>query len=303
MFGVGRALEEIRAVVLDEDSDIPQRSAALKVLIEARAPDLHGLCLTLLRTRDLAALAVSGLALSDDPAVAEVIVNAWQSFYATDRAAIMTTLVSRPAWAARTLDALAAGRIERASITPAHARQIRSLNEPALTRRLAETWGRLPGEDPAGGEGGTLATWQRRLTPAVLGRADLASGRSLFQARCAPCHKLNGEGGAVGPELTGAARDNLAYLLENILTPSATVADEYRLTTLTLTDGRVVAGVIRDRSTTSLTIQSLAGPSAVALAEVAKQETSATSLMPPGLLDDLTTRQARDLIGYLMKRD
>ncbi len=303
LFGDGRALEEIRVVALDEAADIPQRRAALQVLIESHAPDLRTVCLGLLRTRDLAALAVSGLGQSDDPAVANAILAQWSTYFTFDRAAIMATLVSRPAWAARVLEALAAGKVERGSVTAAHARQIRAFNDAALTRRLTEAWGRLPGENSPANDAGALARWQSRLTPTVLARADQAKGRALFQARCAACHKLNGEGGEVGPDLTGAARDNLAYLLENILTPGAIVPDAYRLTTVTLKDGRVFAGVVRERSALHLTIQSMAGPTTVSLADVAKQETSALSLMPPGLIDDLTTVQARDLIGYLMKRE
>jgi putative heme-binding domain-containing protein len=182
-------------------------------------------------------------------------------------------------------------------------RQIKAFNDPALTRRLAAVWGPAPVASGAAGEADSTAKWRSRLTPQVLARADLGKGRELFQARCAACHKLNGEGGALGPDLTGAARDNLAYLLENILTSGATVADDYRLTTVTLTDGRVLAGVVRERAANSLTLQSVAGPTTVALGDVAKQETSPLSPMPPGLIDDLTNVQARDLVGYLMKRD
>lgn len=303
MFGDGRALEEIRAVALDDNADTAQRRAALQVLIESRVENLRDVCLKLLPSQELAVLAVSGLGQSEDPAVADAVIAQWSNYLSYDHAAIMSTLVSRPAWAGRVLDALAAGKLVRSHLSVAHARQIRAFNDPTLTRRLADVWGALPNENNPSGGAGAMAKWQARLTPNVLARADLGKGRELFQARCAACHKLNGEGGAIGPDLTGAARDNLAYLLENILSPGAIVPDEYRLTTLTLNDGRVFAGVIRERSSNSLTLQSIAEATTILLTDIAKQETSSLSLMPPGLIDDLTTVQARDLIGYLMKRD
>jgi len=302
MFGDGRALEEIRTVVLDESADLPQRRAALRVLIEARSDDLRAVCLGLLRTRELAALAVSGLGQSEDLSVADAILAQWSTYPSPDRTPIMSTLVSRPTWAGRVLNAVAAGQVDRANVTVAHVRQIRAFNDAALSQRLKEVWGPAPGENRPSDEAGTMAKWQSRLTSNVLAQADLGKGRELFQARCAACHKLNGEGGELGPDLTGAARDNLGYLLENILTPGAIVPDAYRLTTVTLKDGRVLAGVVRDRSARSLTLQSVAGPTTISLNDVAKQETSPLSLMPPGLIDDLTTVQARDLLGYLMKR-
>lgn len=302
LFGDGRALDEIRAVVLDERADIPQRRAALQVLIDTRADGWRALCENLIRMRDLAAAAALGLAGSGDLAVGEVILAAWGSYYPADRPVVAGTLVTRPAWASKLLDAVAAGGVDRSDITAAHARQIRSFNDAALTRKLAETWGQLPGETVAEGAS-AIATWQRKLTPAVLARADVANGRTLFQQRCAACHKLNGEGAAVGPDLTGAARDNLAYLLENIITPSAVVPDEYRITTLTMKDGRALGGIVRERAANSLLLQSLTGATTVPVADIAKQETGAVSLMPPGLIDDLSTSQARDLIGYLMARN
>ena len=302
-FGDGRARDEIRAVVLDESVDLLQRRAALQVLIEVQSDDLRAICLGLLRTRDLAALAASGLGQSDDPSDADAILALWSTYSSADRTAIMSTLVSRPTWAGRVLDAVATGMMERENVMVAHVRQIRAFNDAALTHRLNEVWRPATSDRLPTDEADALAKWQRRLIPTVLARADLGKGRELFQARCAACHTLNGEGGALGPDLTGAARDNLGYLLENILTPGAVVPDEYRLTTLTLADGRVLAGIVRERSATSVTLQSLAGPTTLSLNDVAKQETSSLSLMPPGLMDDLTTIEARDLMGYLMKRD
>lgn len=301
VFGDGRALEEIRAVALDETADIPQRKAALQVLIDSRFPKLRALCVELLQVRELAALAVTGLGQVDDPEVADAIISQWSAYYSFDYASIMTTLVSRPAWAGRVLDAIAAKRLETENLSAAHIRQIRAFNDPELIKKLTAVWGTLPDEETS--EANLIKKWQSRLTPTVLSRANRTKGRELFQARCAACHKLNGEGGAIGPDLTGAARDNLAYLLENIITPGAIVPDEYRLTTLTLKDGRVLAGVVRERSPHSITLQSMAEPMIVPLTDIAKQETSPLSLMPPGLIDDLNIVQVRDLMGYLMKKD
>ena len=56
------------------------------------------------------------------------------------------------------------------------------------------------------------------------------------------CHTLFGEGGKVGPDLTGSNRANLDYALMNILDPSAVIAKEYRPTIVITTDGRVITG-------------------------------------------------------------
>jgi putative heme-binding domain-containing protein len=113
---------------------------------------------------------------------------------------------------------------------------------------------------------------------------------------------LNGEGGVLGPDLSGSARDNLGYLLDNLLFPGAIVADDFRLTTLSLKDGRTLAGMVRSRATRTLKLQTMTELIALSVDEIVKEETSAASLMPPGLLDGLSTEDARDLIAYLMAK-
>ena len=58
-----------------------------------------------------------------------------------------------------------------------------------------------------------------RLDSQSLASADLSNGRGLFVKACATCHTLFGQGGKIGPDLTGAQRSNLEYLLENVVDP------------------------------------------------------------------------------------
>jgi putative heme-binding domain-containing protein len=81
------------------------------------------------------------------------------------------------------------------------------------------------------------------------------------------------------------------------------VADEYRLVTVTLKDGRVLAGNVKARTDRTLKLQSPTEAHTLELADIAKQETSPLSLMPEGLLDVLPPEKARDLIAYLMAKE
>lgn len=302
-FGDVSALADLRTVALDAKSPLAERRAALQVLTETRAPALREICEQLLGTPALTAPAAAGLGTLDDPAVADLILAAWPRIAAVDRAAVVGVLATRAAWSAKFIDALAAGRVERAHLSAFHARQMRNLGDAALARRVEEIWGRPPAEPTGKEERAQMTLWQNRLTPAVLAGADRANGRTLYQARCASCHVLNGAGGAIGPDLTGSARDNLAYLLENILAPSAIVPDAYRLVAFTLKDGRAVAGMVRERTAAAVTVQTMTERVVLAAADIAREESSAISLMPAGLLDGLGVPHVRDLMGYLMSRD
>ena len=119
-----------------------------------------------------------------------------------------------------------------------------------------------------------------------------SQGRVLFNTLCSACHTLYGQGGVVGPDLTGAGRDNLDYLLENIADPSAVVTADFRIAVVKLKDGRTLNGFIAARTTRTLTIKSMTESQTVERADIAS--------MPDGLLETLTSDQRRDLIAYLM---
>ena len=210
---------------------------------------------------------------------------------------MIDALVARPAFARALLDQIAAGKIAKTDLSAFHARQIRGLNAAALSKQLAEVWGEL--REASGDKARQIAELKARLTPEVLAQANLSQGRLFYQI-CSACHKLYGEGGQVGPDLTGSGRANLDYLLENIVDPSGVVSADYRMSVVTLKDGRVLSGVIAGQTDRTLTLRQLAQEMTVEKAEIAKQETSAVSMMPEGLLTALQPDQVRDLIAYLM---
>ena len=81
LFGDGRALDELKRLVLDDKADLETRRAALRSLIEDRPPDLRSICERLLRVRFLNATAVRGLALFDDPAIGKTLASSYRSFH------------------------------------------------------------------------------------------------------------------------------------------------------------------------------------------------------------------------------
>ena len=298
VFGDGRALEEVRRVALDKDADLAARKSAVQTLIDNRPPDLRQICEQLLGTRFLNAVAVRGLAQFNDPAVAEKLARNYRAFHLTERSAAMDTFASRPEFARVLLAEVAAGRIPRTDVTAFHARQIRSLDDPPLTKQLGEIWGVL--REPAADKAQLIARLKQQLTPKALAAADKSQGRTLFNATCAACHRLHGEGGVAGPDLTGSGRDNLDYLLENIADPSAVVTADFRMSTLHLKDGRALDGIVTAKTAQTLTLSTMTGSVTVERETIASTRESALSLMPEGILEALQEKQVRDLIAYLM---
>lgn len=295
LFGDGRALDDVKKIALDDKADITARESALQTLIEARPDDLRAICERLLETRPLNLTAVRGLALFDDPAIGQKIARNYRKFNST---AVIDTLVARPAFAKALLDEMAANRIPRTDLTAFHARQIRSFNDEALTKQLVDAWGEL--RESAADKKKLIEKFKAQLTPETLAKANLSSGRMLFTAVCGSCHVMYGQGGKIGPDLTGSGRASLDYLLENIADPSGVVSADFRMSILTLKDGRVLSGVIAESNDRTLTLRTLTESLTLDRSEIMKNETSPLSMMPEGLLLAFQPGQMRDLIAYLM---
>lgn len=300
LFGDGRALDEVKRVALDEQADLAFRRAALLTLIENHPPDLREICERLLGVRFLNSTAVRGLALFDDPAIGESLAGSYNRFHPAERPAVIETLVSRRSFATPLLDEIAAGRIPRADVTPFHARQIRSFNDDTLTKRLSEVWGEL--RDSTADKQKFIASLKSKLTPAALALADRSAGRAVYTLACASCHTLYGHGGQAGPDLTGSGRDNLDYLLDNMVDPSAVVNADFRMSVVDLKDDRTLNGLVVAKTDRTISLRTQSETLTLERAEITSLRESALSLMPEGLLEGLSETQVRDLIAYLMHR-
>lgn len=302
VFGDGRALDEVRRLALDDKAELKLRQAALETLIDAKPPDLREVCEKLLEVRFLNTIAMQGLTRFDDPAIAQKLVKTYRRFHASERPALVEALVSRPAFAAELLDGVAAGGIPREAISAFQARQIRSFNKAELTAKLTKVWGEL--RDSPKDKEEQIARLKTDLTSARLTAADRSKGRAVFTKTCAVCHRLFGNGNDVGPDLTGAQRKDIDFLLINIVDPSAVVAKDFQVTALYLADGRQVNGIVVAETERSLTVRTLQGKEVVKLViakeDVEERKPSPQSLMPDGLLQALPEQDVRDLIAYLM---
>jgi putative heme-binding domain-containing protein len=144
-----------------------------------------------------------------------------------------------------------------------------------------------------------IEKYRNLLTPAFMAKADASNGRAIFTRTCAACHTLFGAGGNIGPDLTGANRTDIGYLLENIVDPSAIIGKDYQLTIVTAKDGRVLSGIIDKESADAVILKTLTEKVVIGKAEIAKLDTLNVSMMPEGLLQTMKDTEVLDLIAYL----
>lgn len=300
VFGDPQAIAELRQLVQDRRVAAGERVAALDLLLDHQTPGLAPLLLELLADPALRLSAIRGLARHPHPDAAARILSLYPRFADEEKTAAVATLTARPQTAAALLDAVASGTIPRADVSAYAARQIYALGDARLNEQLRTVWGEI--RDTPADKQARLARYKALLTPAFLRSADPSHGRAVFARTCQSCHKLFGEGGTLGPDLTGTQRDNLDYILGNLIDPSAEVGRDYRLSIVTTADERVITGIVVERSPARVVVQTASERLTLPPEEVASVRESPLSLMPDNLLDALTAEQIRDLIAYLACR-
>lgn len=295
-FGDEQALADLRRTAVDAKAATETRIAAIAALTEGKVPALSELLRPQLADAAVRIAVLRALAAYDDSATPAAVLKQYASFDLPARQEAINTLGARAAWAHALLDAVGQGTVPRADVSAFHVQQLQSLNDKALNERLAKLWSARPA---AADRKALVTQYKQKLSGGALASGDRARGRAVFAKSCAACHKLFDTGGNIGPELTGAQRDNLDYVLTNVLDPSAVVAREYQMTLVQTSDGRVLAGIVKSEDEHSLAVQTTTELVRVPKDEIEARRATPNSMMPDGLLPSLTDDEVRDLVSYL----
>ena len=125
-------------------------------------------------------------------------------------------------------------------------------------------------------------------------------GKKIFEQQCSRCHLLFGHGGNVGPDLTTYRRDDLATMLQSIVSPGVEIREGFAGSIIAMADGRILSGVIIDQDKNVVVIRDTDGHQAtLTRSAIDAIRPCPNSLMPEGLLDNLAEQQVRDLFAYL----
>ena len=148
-----------------------------------------------------------------------------------------------------------------------------------------------------------LDGWLKRLD----GPADAAAGRRVFfhskLSGCFRCHRVEGRGKDVGPDLSTIGRTERRHILESILRPSNLVAPHYQSWQIETADGKVRAGMLVKTELDQYTYLDAKGEMfKVNTRSIVESRPLPTSIMPDGLADLLTDQELRDLLAYLCAR-
>lgn len=274
---------EARVVALSLMPDLAQAADAMPKLTGFLAPT---------QPAELQLAALEALGSYREPAVADILVEAWPKLTPPLRDKAVTIMLSRTDRIAKLLDAIEAKRITPAQLSVAAKATLGRQKTPALAERIAK----LIGDGGSSNRKAVIAKYESVMSLA----GDAARGAKVYEAACMVCHKSGDKGNDVGPHLGTIKAWPVEQILTNVLDPNREVSPNFSLYIVETNDGRTLAGLIASETAGNLTLKRADGGTDTVLRSEIKSLTSpGISLMPEGLEAAITPQQMADLIQFL----
>ncbi len=258
------------------------RAALFERLIDPRQPD------------DVQVAAVSALGRIPGDAAGKLLLQRWSTLRAPVRNEAAEVLLADPGRTRLLVAALQSGDVPAWALSFWQKRDLIMHRDPAI-RALARP---LLEEPPAERE-----KILKRYEAALRLTGDPARGRAVFDSVCARCHRLDGRGGEIGPDLGSVRNRAPSLLLADILLPSRAIAQSYESYAVETTSGETIEGVVVRQTPAALVLRRGDEPERlVKREEIKSMQVSPISAMPADLEQAVDVRQMADLIALLTAR-
>ena len=275
-FSTTAARDQLRRLAADENGPLPLRIAALAAMLDQQAEAAAAIAATLL---------------------AEPVAEA-------DQIAIFKAFLARQGSPVRLAEAIAAsGKQPPAAVATTGLKQLAGLGreEPALAATLKRVQG---GAGSTSGLRGLSPGEMAEFLAFVQASGDAERGHAIYRReklQCVKCHRVGREGGRVGPILsTIGVASQPDYIVNSLLEPAKNIKEGYNTLVVLTADGRVVTGIPVSRTDAELVLRTADDKQVNLRVADIDEESAGTSLMPVGLVDQLSRQELADLTSYLL---
>lgn len=239
--------------------------------------------------------AIRALGQVGNEATGDRLLALWETLSPAARRATAEQLATRESWIIAFLTACKSEKIKRGDVPPTVVRSIATHRAEPVRKLSEETFGRF---NQTPDEKLKLIAAKRKVV--VEGPVDLSVGHEVARKACFVCHAMHGEGGAVGPDLTGVGRSSLDALLHNVIHPNEIIGVGYENVEVETKDDRHVSGRLTENSAVRVRLLMANGQEeAVAKTEIRSLRVTPNSVMPEGL-EQMPDADFRNMIWFIL---
>lgn len=239
----------------------------------------------------------------DDKRIPEALLLGWEGQIAGDKALredALRVMAGRKEWAQILVSFVNEWKVPVKHFTVDIVRQLSLHKNADIDAAIEKHWRGLLATGPTPEK---KKEAERIKAVIKTGLGDAEKGKFQFTARCAICHVLFGEGGKIGPDLTGYDRANPDFWLDNLFTPSLEIREGFGAYIVKTKSGQILTGLMDAQDASGIVIKDMAGnKTSIKQADIEKLEASPISLMPEGLTAGMSDADLKDFFGYLMKK-
>jgi putative heme-binding domain-containing protein len=292
-----RMLSAAQATAADEARPAGDRIEAIRLLALGSFADGGAVLIRLLSTResqDVQSAALGTLAKYPDPQIAEALLAAWPTMSPRLKAEATEALFSRGEWLTVLVAAAEQGTFSLADLDPARLKTLEAHPNAALHKRAAPLLAKVK----IGKRQDVVESYRSVLSAA----GDASRGQQMFQKICATCHRLDGFGHEIGPNLASFRNRGAEAILVNVLDPNREVNPQFVNYVVTTDDGRAVTGMIASETANSVTLRRAENATdTVERSQIEELRSTGLSIMPEGLEKQIDPGKMADLLAYLLR--
>jgi len=288
-------MERARSLANSDTSDPATRIQAIRLLAHDSDLTTFDSLINLIKpseSQEIQLAAVSSLDRLGRAEIAPKLLDRWHTLSPRLRSDVLSVLLKRPDRAKALLEAIQKGTLQANDLSTSQSAFLRRHRDKSV-RELA---GKVLVPSSRGREEVVQA-----YMPALQLKGDATKGRLIYEQRCISCHRLAGEGSAVGPDLLTVRNAGKEKTLINILDPSREVAPNFVAYQVETRSGESLVGILASETATSVTIRQAFGKDTTILrTDVRRLESQKMSLMPEGLEQGLTPADLANLLEFIM---
>jgi len=288
-----------RAGLLETSADpareVPDRVSAIDMLSLLPLPDMPAAMEKLLKPQEPPQVQVAAVRALGTDAAARLL-DGWARYTAPVRREVLAACLSKPATTEGIVERLEKGEIRPVELEPQQRELLLKHPSGGVRDRVKKVLASKTSDER---EQLIEETWKK--VQALKG--DAVAGEKVYLTTCATCHRMNGQGFDVGPNLSSVAGREKKALLTDILDPNRAVAPQFQVYLVKIPGARdPVSGIIASESPASITLKRANAEETLVLRrDILEIKAWPASLMPEGVENSVNAQGFADLLEYLQK--